>query len=76
MLVIVLSDSNHLMSLKTLQIHRIAIQATDVPSGMAMKVHHDFFFGDKSLTSKQSEILSKSLKFSIASNYMQNFRLL
>lgn len=52
MLAIVLSDSNHLMSLRTLQICTIAVQPIDVLSGKALKAHHDFFFGDKSLTSK------------------------
>lgn len=47
MLVIVLSDSNHLMLLKTLQICSIATELTDVPSGRAMEAHHDFFFGGK-----------------------------
>lgn len=52
MLVIVLSESNHLLSLKTLQICSMAIELIHVPSGKAMKAHHDFFFGDKSQTSK------------------------
>lgn len=56
MLVIVLSDSYNLMSLKIFCICSIAIQLTDVPSEKAMKAQKDFFIGDKSLEANSQKV--------------------